>query len=122
MPRPIHFEISADEPTRAVKFYQDVFGWKIEKWNGPMEYWMVMTGEQNQPGIDGGLMRREKPFPPTTNTIDVPSVDDFIAKILKSGGKVVRPKMPIPTVGWMAYCEDTEGNIFGIIQMDKDAK
>jgi predicted enzyme related to lactoylglutathione lyase len=122
MPRPIHFEISADEPTRAVKFYQDVFGWKIEKWNGPLEYWMVMTGEQNQPGIDGGLMRREKTFPPTTNTIDVPSVDDFIAKILKSGGKVVRPKMPVPTVGWMAYCEDTEGNIFGIIQMDKDAK
>lgn len=91
MPRPIHFEISADEPTRAVKFYQDVFGWKIEKWNGPMEYWMVMTGDPKQSGIDGGLMRREKPFPPTTNTIDVPLVDDFITKIQKGGGNVVRP-------------------------------
>jgi uncharacterized protein len=122
MPRPIHFEISADEPSRAVKFYQEVFGWKIEKWNGPMEYWMVMTGDSKQPGIDGGIMRREQPFPPTTNTMDVPSVDDFVAKVLKSGGKVVRPKMAVPTVGWMAYCQDTEGNIFGIIQMDKDAK
>jgi uncharacterized protein len=122
MPRPIHFEISADDPPRAKKFYEDVFGWKIEKWDSPMEYWMVMTGDPKQPGIDGGIMRREQPFPPTINTMDVPSVDDFVAKVLKSGGKVIKPKMAIPTVGWIAYCHDTEGNMFGIIQMDKDAK
>jgi uncharacterized protein len=122
MPRPVHFEIAADNPEKAAKFYEDVFGWKIAKWNGPVEYWTIMTGDSNQPGINGGMMRREKPFPPTTNTIDVPSVDEFVAKVQKSGGKVILPKMPIPTIGWMAYCEDTEGNLFGIMQMDKNAK
>ena len=44
MPRPCHFDLTADEPERAMKFYKDVFGWKFEKWDGPMEYWMVTTG------------------------------------------------------------------------------
>jgi len=57
MPRVIHFEIPADDPARAVKFYEAVFGWKIEKWNGPMDYWLAMTGEQEQPGIDGAITR-----------------------------------------------------------------
>ena len=121
MPRVIHFEIAADDVKRAAKFYSDVFGWKIDKWEGPQEYWLVTTGKEG-PGIDGGLMKRDEHFPPTTNTIDVPSVDDFTAKIGKSGGKVVVPKMAIPGVGWMAYCTDTEGNIFGIMQMDHSAK
>jgi uncharacterized protein len=122
MPRVVHFEISADNPERAAKFYKEAFGWKIEKWNGPMEYWMVMTGEKEEPGINGGLMKREKTMPPTTNTIDVKSVDDATAKITKSGGKIIKPKMAVPGVGWMAYCQDTEGNLFGIMQMDEKAK
>ena len=45
MPRVVHFEINADDVERAVQFYSDVFGWKAEKWAGPMEYWLIMTGE-----------------------------------------------------------------------------
>jgi len=57
-----------------------------------------------------------------TNTIDVPSVDEFAKKIQSKGGKVIVPKMAIPGVGYFAQCLDTEGNIFGIIQMDQNAK
>ena len=57
-----------------------------------------------------------------TNTIDVPSVDDF-SKISTEGGKVVQPKMAIPGgIGYLAICEDTEGNLFGIIEYDRNAK
>jgi len=56
MNRPIHFEIPAEIPERAIRFYEKVFGWKFERWNGPMEYWNISTGD-SQPGIDGGLMR-----------------------------------------------------------------
>jgi len=55
--RVIHFEIPASDPERASKFYQKVFGWKIEKWPGPTEYWLVNTGAEGTPGINGGLMK-----------------------------------------------------------------
>ncbi len=122
MPRVVHFELSAENPERAIKFYEDVFGWKVEKWDGPIEYWLVMTGESDEPGIDGGIMRREGGYENTINTIDVPDVDEYIEKIEKAGGKVDQPKMAIPGVGYVAYLQDTEGNKFGIMQEDTDAQ
>jgi uncharacterized protein len=128
MPRLVHFEISADNPTRAKKFYEDVFGWEIKKWEGPMDYWLVMTGPKDQPGIDGGIMKREHPLTGSNDmtsfrcTIDVSSVDEYIDKVKSNGGEVATPKMAVPGVGWMAFCKDTEGNIFGIMQEDKEAK
>ncbi len=121
MPRVIHFNISADDPERAVKFYSHVFGWKINKWEGPMDYWLVTTGE-GVPGIDGGIGKRMSPELTTVNAIDVPSVDEFLEKITRNGGKVVMPKMAVPGVGWMATCLDTEGNAFEIIQADTSAR
>jgi len=122
MPRIIHFDIPADDPARAQKFYQDIFGWKFDKWNGPMEYWMAKTGDDKQPGINGGLAKRMPGQAGMTNTIDVPSVDEFAKTIQSKGGKVIVPKMAIPGVGYFAQCLDTEGNCFGIIQMDQNAK
>jgi hypothetical protein len=122
MPRICHFDIPADNPARAQKFYQEIFGWKFDKWDGPMEYWMVNTGDDKQPGINGGLAKRMPGQIGITNTIDVSSVDEFAKKILSHGGMIIVPKMAIPTVGYFAQCVDTEGNMFGIIQMDKNAK
>ena len=39
MPRITHFDIPADDPARAQKFYKKVFDWKFEKWDGPMDYY-----------------------------------------------------------------------------------
>ncbi|HEX8456704.1 MAG TPA: VOC family protein [Pyrinomonadaceae bacterium] len=125
MPRVIHFELSADEPERAVKFYEEVFGWQTQKWDGPQSYWLLMTGAEEQPGINGGLMRRsDNPLAShlATNTIDVPSVDEYAEKIAAHGGKVVIPKGTVPGVGYVAYCEDTEGNVFGLMQFDRTVK
>ena len=121
MPRVVHFEIPADEPERASKFYKDVFNWDIQKWDGPEDYWLVGTGDRSQLGIDGGILKRRHPEQPPANTIDVSSVDDFAQKITESGGQIVVPKMPVPGIGWLAYCKDTEGNIFGIMQEDRSA-
>jgi predicted enzyme related to lactoylglutathione lyase len=121
MPRPVHFEIPAESPERAIRFYEGVFGWKFHKWDGPMEYWMIQTGDATEPGIDGGLMTRRDPAQPCVNTIGVESVDQTVATILANGGLNVVPKMPIPGVGWLAYCKDTEGHIFGVMQTDPNA-
>ena len=121
MSRVIHFEIPASDPERASAFYKKVFGWKIEKWPGPTEYWLVTTGAEGTLGINGGLMKNSN-VKTTTNTIGVESVDGAIETIKKAGGKLVMPKTPIPTVGYFAYLEDTEGNLFGVMQSDKNAK
>ena len=121
MPRVIHFELGADEPERAITFYQNVFNWTFEKWQGPMDYWLITTGPEDQPGIDGGLGLRQRPDERTTNTIDVDSVDDTVDRIVASGGRVVMPKHAIPGVGYLAYCADTEGNVFGLMASDPGA-
>ncbi|MHA2428931.1 MAG: VOC family protein [Candidatus Hermodarchaeia archaeon] len=122
MPRIIHFEIAVDDPDRAVKFYKTVFGWKIDKWEGPVDYWLVVTGQKPEPGIDGALQLRKDARQPITNIIGVDSVDEYSERIQKAGGKIIVPKMAVPGVGWAAYAEDSEGNGFGMMQDDPDAK
>jgi len=121
MGRVIHFEIPVSEPDRAAAFYQRVFGWKFDKWDGPIEYWMVNTGAEGAPGINGGMLKRGD-VTTTTNTVGVDSVDASVAAVKKAGGKLITPKTPIPGVGYFAYCEDTEGNLFGVLQADANAK
>lgn len=119
MPKAVHFEIPADKPERAIKFYEKVFGWKITKWEGKEDYWLIKAGEKDEPGINGGLSKRTDPEAHVINTIDVPSIDEFIEKIKKNGGKITTPKINIPGVGDIAYFKDPEGNIFGIMERDK---
>ena len=120
MPRPIHFELPADSPERAITFYEKVFGWHFQKWDGPMPYWLVRTGDGGT-GIDGGLSPRAFPGQGTVNTVDVPSCDEAVRKIESAGGRIALAKMAIPGVGWLAYCTDTEGNTFGVMQADEKA-
>jgi predicted enzyme related to lactoylglutathione lyase len=121
MSRVVHFEIPADDPERAIQFYESVFGWRIEKWEGPIEYWLIMTGPEDQPGIDGGLALREDPATTLENFIDTKDLDASLKAVTAQGGVVTRPKMAVPGVGWLAYIKDTEGNIFGLMQSDQDA-
>jgi predicted enzyme related to lactoylglutathione lyase len=95
MSRVVHFEILAADPERAAAFYKKAFGLKFEKWPGPMEYWMVSTGADGAPGINGGLMKKRPPTMATTNTIGVESVDNAIDAVKKAGGRLVTPKTPI---------------------------
>ena len=120
MHRPIHFEIPAEDPARAIAFYENVFGWKFTKWDGPMPYWLISTGE-GQPGIDGGLLPRRDPGQPCVNTLEVFDVDASVEKALKNGGKLCIPKMAVPGVGWLAYCNDLDGHVFGLMQNDPAA-
>jgi uncharacterized protein len=122
MSRVVHFEIPAADPDRAAAFYKKVFGWKFEKWAGPMDYWVVNTGDDKQPGINGGLLRKSAPVTATTNTVSVDSVDKAVESVRAAGGKLVAPKMAVPTIGYFAYLEDTEGNLFGVMQFDPNAK
>jgi len=126
MNRVIHFEIHADNPQRAIAFYNNVFSWEFTNWGGN-DYWLIKTGPEDKPGINGGLIKRRGEIDGQAVlafvcTIAVVSVDDTAKLVVSSGGEIVVPKMPIPGVGWLIYCKDTEGNIFGIHQEDPNAK
>jgi len=121
MNRIVHFDIYADDPDRAADFYRNVFGWKAQKWTGGMDYWLITTGPESEPGINGGLGKRRDPTDHTTNTVDVASLKETEAKVTAAGGKVLEPRMPIPGVGWFALCADTEGNRLGLMEPDPKA-
>jgi uncharacterized protein len=132
MGRVVHFEIHVDDFQRASDFYTKVFGWDIKSWQGGegagIEYWMITTGKDSDMGINGGMLKRmehteaEKPIMGSyVCTIGVGNIDDSIKKVTDAGGKVVVEKNPIPTMGWLCYCHDTEGNVFGMMQPDESA-
>ncbi len=122
MPRVVHFEIVADDAERISKFYQNVFGWRVEKWEGPMDYWFLMTGDKEEPGIDGAFGLRQSFEDVTVNTIDVDDVEKYVKLVEENGGEIVRPKEVIPGVGYLAYFKDTEGNLWGMMKDDPNAK
>ena len=122
MPRPVHFELPADDPARAVRFYESVCGWTFSRWDGPREYWRVSTGPEGSRGIDGGLMCRTHPGASTVNVVDVASVDDTTRAVERAGGAVVAPKMAIHGVGWVAYYRDPDQNVFVVMQSDPAAR
>lgn len=116
MKRPIHFEIMVPNPEKAVEFYEKVFGWQIHKFEHEENYYLVNTGEGE--GIGGAIMKSPHGDARTVNTIDVPSVDEYIAIIEANGGKALTPKIEIPGVGHFANVQDPEGLIFGIIELN----
>ena len=121
MPRLVHFEMNVKDVHKTIAFYESVFGWKFQKWDGPMDYWLIMTGDESEPGIDGGLGYEEDGFPKVVNTIDVDDINDVIKRVKSNGGEIVRPKHAVPGVGWLAYFKDSEGVMSGIMQSDPKA-
>lgn len=122
MPRVVHFEIHSADPDAAAAFYTSIFGWKISKWDGPVEYWLVQTGEEGR-GIDGGIVRRQGDAPAAgaavnayVCTIGVESLDDTLTSITGNGGEIAVAKHEIPGIGMLAYFKDRDGNIFGVMQ------
>jgi uncharacterized protein len=115
MSRPVHFEITADDPARAVQFYESAFGWKIHQMESGIRYWLVDTGEGDR-GINGAIADRQLPGERTINTIGVASLEAAVEAVKKAGGTVTGKIDDIPNVGRFTYAFDTEGNAFGILE------
>jgi len=131
--RVVHFEIQVNDPERAMKFYSDVFGWEFKDWSAVTgsPYWGIMTApmESKVPGVNGGLLKRPCPPPKPeqgtnayTCTVQVDNFDEIANKITSAGGIVAMPKFALAGMAWQGYFLDTEGNTFGLHQVDKNAK
>jgi predicted enzyme related to lactoylglutathione lyase len=129
MPRLVHFEIHASNPERIIDFYSKMFGWTFAPYGPAGQYWLITTGEAPEPGINGGLVPRQGSLPAHGQavnafvcTVDVDSLDAHVEKLMSLGGTLALPKMPVPSVGWLAYGKDPDGNLFGMLQADTSAK
>jgi predicted enzyme related to lactoylglutathione lyase len=117
----MHFEIPADDPERAQKFYRELFDWKFEKTAAPTDYWLIETVPPREVGVNGGLVTRQDPGQTVLNYIGVSSAVDTAAKVEELGGEIVMPKTAVPGYGYFVICKDTEGNRFAIWEDDGDA-
>lgn len=123
-----HFEVPADDLERAKKFYQEVFEWQIHalpeaNFHNYHSVITTPTDEHHMPkepgGINGGLYKRSQSNEPTTIVIEVPSIDQYLEKVKKAGGKVVLEKQPVSNFGSFARIKDTEGNLVGLWETNK---
>lgn len=125
----VHFEISGDDPDKLAQFYQQLFGWQIQKLDmGGTPYWVIMTGPTNENGepaepgfINGGMSQRTSPEQRGTNYVNVESVDEYTRKAKGLGATTLADKMPVPQMGWFALMKDPQGNEFGVWQVDPTA-
>jgi len=121
MNRFTHFELATTDLEKTAAFYREVFGWQVEKWEGPVEYWLVNSGDASTPGINGGLMHTGKEMTGTINTVEVDDIDAILAKALANGAELIMPKDAIPGVGFQAYIKDNCGIVVGLHQADPAA-
>jgi predicted enzyme related to lactoylglutathione lyase len=117
-----HFAINADDPERARRFYQRVFGWTFQAW-GPPEFFQITTGSAKEPGIRGALQRRRELIPGQRMngfecTISVADVDKVAAAIRANGGRILMEKTTIAGVGDLIFFQDPEGNMAGAMRYD----
>ena len=119
--RVVHFEIPCDNPEKTMEFFKETFGWTFQQF-GSEQYWFAKTGEDNESGINGAVMKRRNPLQPITNSISVEDIDRTIEEIKEHGGTVVVEKTAIPGTGWMAFFKDPDDNIHGLWQDAKKVK
>ena len=112
----VHFEMPSTDPAASRTFYENVFAWRLSRWEGPMEYWLISTTEPGAPGVNGALGGAANEFKATVNTIGVENLDETLAKVLANGGQIIMPKDEIPGVGWLAYVREPGGAVMGVIQ------
>lgn len=116
-----HFEIYGENPAALADFYREALGWNVEQMPG-INYWRIQHGAGEGPPLHGGLTYKAIPnLNGWMLFVNVPSLDETVAKIVELGGGVVRPRTAVPRTAWVTICQDPAKNIFGVWQADSSA-
>ena len=123
MPTVVHFDINTDDPVRAKKFYEGMFNWTIEVPSDLPDYYLIetkdLTGNEGVCGVLGKMPYKGQGI---TTYFGVDSIGEYIDKVEKLGGTIIQSMITVPGRGYSALCLDTEKNLFGLWQYDKNAQ
>lgn len=114
----VHVEIPSANVEAAGRFYQELFGWKIQ----PMPE-MNYTMWESEGGEAGGFpqVSDESPAGQVTVYIHSDDIEADLKKVEELGGKVIHPKAEIPGTGWFGMFQDPTGNVLALYtSMDPD--
>ena len=112
----VHVEFPSENADRAQAFWGGLFGWQFADSGMPdMDYRMARTGDASGAAVFPSEERGHPSFYFSTDDIDGSS-----ERIRELGGTAAG-KVPVPTHGWMAACNDSEGNAFHLWQNDAGA-
>src|SRR6476659_8049091 len=101
-----HIEFPADDPQRAMRFYEAVAGWELSTVAVMPDYWDFRFAA----GFGGGLGKRGVTTGQVARDyIEVDSIEDALGAAERTGGSVKEPKSEIPGMGWFAVVTDPEG-------------
>jgi uncharacterized protein len=113
----IHFELMSKEPEKVSAFYAKVFDWKINH-VPEIDYRIVETGAEGEwHGINGGIVKPDKPGPWPGNMLFYILVDDLSAyrkKVAAAGGKIHIEEHKVPRMGKFSLFTDPEGRMMGL--------
>jgi predicted enzyme related to lactoylglutathione lyase len=109
-----HIEFPADDPQRAMRFYEAVAGWEFSPMEGMPDYWVFRFAD----GFGGGIGKRGVTTGQVVRDyIEVTSIEDALAAAERTGGSIKEAKSEIPGMGWFAFFTDPSGNRLGLWQM-----
>lgn len=111
------FEIPATDISRAINFYQEILGVKIERMDFP-EMQMGLFPYEEQ--MVTGVIMKGKDYQPSANGVTIylnggDNLQTILDKVETNGGKVIVPKTQhADEVGYFAIFHDSEGNKIGL--------
>jgi uncharacterized protein len=113
----VHWELMSKEPAKVADFYARIFGWKVEH-RPELNYRIVDTAAKgDMPGINGGIVKPDRPGPWPGNMLFYILVGDLAAyrkKIVAAGGKIHVEEQKVPGMGKLALFTDPEGRMMGL--------
>lgn len=123
MPTIVHIEIPASHVEKAKDFYENVFDWKMKKWEDPaMKYYSVETTDlDGKEGVTAGIGEKRPDNQELVVYIGVDNIEEYSKKIEENGGKILTSKMAVPEMGYLVVCKDPENNTFGLWKEDPTA-
>jgi predicted enzyme related to lactoylglutathione lyase len=114
----VHFEVIGKDGEKLRSYYSELFGWEIDA-NNPMNYGNVQReGNTNDEGvgIGGGVAG----YPEMDNShvtfyVQVPDVEEALAKAESLGGKRVMGPDQIMDMLILGQFTDPEGHLIGVM-------
>lgn len=108
-----YFEIPVRDLSRAIAFYEHVFGQMLERTTIDGHAMALFPAVNGAPGVTGALATGDSYVPAIHGTrvyFSVDNIDQALIRVQQRGGRLLYPRTSLGDLGVVAEFEDSEGN------------